>query len=142
MVINCSRVLSSNRDTLSRRPDYKNPEKFIKPILVKQGNYMQVTEATEKNNDIIKNAHDTRLTGYQGIFKTLKGYMKKQLGKTSRLMLKNISKMLRPQSQTRKVCRERLPKFALGSLGKRSRNVGNVQHTRNVGNVPGRVRRS
>ena len=28
--------------------------------------------------------------------------------------------LLRPQSQTGKVCRERLPKFALGSLGKRS----------------------
>ena len=28
--------------------------------------------------------------------------------------------LLRPQSQTGKVCRERLPRFALGNLGKRS----------------------
>ena len=33
-------------------------------------------------------------------------------------------KVLRPQVWTRKVCRERLPKFALGSLGKRSGTLG------------------
>ena len=52
-------------NVLSRRPDYKNLNKLIKPMLVKNGNYMQITEATEKNNDIIRNVHDTRLTGYQ-----------------------------------------------------------------------------
>ena len=36
------------------------------------------------------------------------------------------AKLLRPQSQTKKVRRERLPKFAFGNLGKRSKNVGNV----------------
>ena len=52
-------------DALNRKTDYKNPNKFIKPMLVKNGDYMQVTEVTEKNNDIIRNVHDTKLTGYQ-----------------------------------------------------------------------------
>ena len=52
-------------DALSRKPDYKHPNKFIKPLLVKNGNYMQITEATEKNNDIIRDAHDSRLAGHQ-----------------------------------------------------------------------------
>ena len=34
-------------------------------MLVKNGIYMQITEATEKNNDIIRNVHDTKLAGYQ-----------------------------------------------------------------------------
>ena len=46
-------------------------------MLVKNGNYMQITEATEKNNDIIKKAHDTRLSGHQRIFKTLKKIQEK-----------------------------------------------------------------
>ena len=82
-------------DVLSRKPDYKNPNKLIKPMLVKNRDYMQITKATEKDNDIIKDAHDTRLTGHQGIFKTLKKIQKKQPGKTSRLMLKNMSKIAR-----------------------------------------------
>ena len=40
-------------------------------MLVKNGNYMQIAEATEKN-DIIRNVHDIKLTGYQRIFNTLK----------------------------------------------------------------------
>ena len=56
-------------DVLSRKPDYKNPNKLIKPMLVKNGNYMQITEATKKNNDIIKNVHDTRITGHQFFLK-------------------------------------------------------------------------
>ena len=59
-------------DALNRKPDYKNPNKFIKPMLVKNGNYMQITETTEKNNDIIRNVHDTKIAGHQKIFKTLK----------------------------------------------------------------------
>ena len=59
-------------DVLSRKPDYKNTNKLIKPMLVKNGNYMQITEATEKNNDIIRDAHDTKLVGHQKIFKILK----------------------------------------------------------------------
>ena len=35
-------------DALNRRPDYKNPDKLIKPMLVKNGNYIQITEATKK----------------------------------------------------------------------------------------------
>ena len=73
-------------DALSRNPDYKNPEKLIKPMLVKKGDYMQITEATEKNNDIIRNANDTKLTGHQRIFKTLKRIQKNQPGKTSKLI--------------------------------------------------------
>ena len=72
-------------DVLSKKPDYKNPNKFIKPMLVKNNNYMQMAEATEKNNDIIKNVHDIKITGHQRIFKTLKKIQKKP-EKTSRLM--------------------------------------------------------
>ena len=78
-----SNILKKNyigADALNRKPDYKNPNKLIKPMLVKNGNYMQITEATEKNNDIIRNAHDTKLS------KTLKRIQKKQPGKTSKLM--------------------------------------------------------
>ena len=64
-------------DALSRRPDYKNPEKFTKPMLVKNGNYMQITEATEKNNDFIRKVHDTKTTGHQKILKTLKKIQEK-----------------------------------------------------------------
>ena len=55
-------------------------------MLVKNGNYMQITETTEENNDIIKNVHDINLTGYQKIFKTLKKIQKQQHRKTSKLM--------------------------------------------------------
>ena len=53
-----------------------------------------------------------------GILKTIRAPNKQRF---LEIMLKARKiKMLRPQSQTGKVCRERLPKFALGSLGKRS----------------------
>ena len=55
-------------------------------MLVKNGDYMQVAEATEENNDIIKIAYDIKLAGHQGIFKTLKRIQKKQPGKVSKLM--------------------------------------------------------
>ena len=46
-------------------------------MLVRNGNYMQITEAIGKNNDIIKNVHDSKLTGHQRIFKTLKKIQEK-----------------------------------------------------------------
>ena len=46
-------------------------------MLVKNVNYMQITETTEKNNDIIRNVHDTKIIGYQKIFKTLKKIQEK-----------------------------------------------------------------
>ena len=64
-------------DALNRKPDYKNLNKLIKSMLVKNGNYMQITEATEKNNDIIKNVHETKLAGHQKKFKTLKKLQEK-----------------------------------------------------------------
>ena len=79
-------------DALSRRPDYKNPEKFIKPMLVKNGNYMQITETTEENNDIIRNVHDTKLAGHQGIFKTLKRIQEKTTWKNIKADLKKYVK--------------------------------------------------
>ena len=66
-------------DALSRRPNYQNPNKPIKPMLVKKSDYMQIIEATEKNNDIIKEIHDIKKAGHQGIFKTLKKIQKKNL---------------------------------------------------------------
>ena len=79
-------------DVLSRRPDYKNPNKLIKPKLVKNGDYMQVAEATEKNNDIIRDAHDTRLAGHQGIFKTLKRIQEKTTWKSIKADVKKYIK--------------------------------------------------
>ena len=35
-------------DALNKKPNYKNPNKLIKPMLVKNGNYMQIAEATKK----------------------------------------------------------------------------------------------
>ena len=64
-------------NAFSRKPDYKKFNKFTKPMLVKNGNYMQITETTEKNNDIIKKVHDTRLAGYQKTFKTLNRILEK-----------------------------------------------------------------
>ena len=55
-------------------------------MLIRNGDYMQITEAIEKNNDIIKNVHDPKLTEHQIIFKTLKKIPKKQPGKISKLM--------------------------------------------------------
>ena len=65
------------KPSLFRTEVVTNPNKFIKPMLVKNGNYMQIAETTEENNDIIKNAHDTKLTGHQGIFKTMKRIQEK-----------------------------------------------------------------
>ena len=59
-------------DALSRRPNYKNPNKLTKPMLIKNSNYMQITETTGENENIIKNAHDTRLVGQPKALKTLK----------------------------------------------------------------------
>ena len=69
-------------DALSRKPDYKNLNKFIKSMLVKNGNCIQIVETTEKNNDIIKNVYDTKITGHQFFFKTLKRIQEKTTWKT------------------------------------------------------------
>ena len=79
-------------NALNRKPDYKNPDKLIKPMLVKNGNYMQVTEATKKNNDIIRNVHDTRITGHQKIFKTLKKIQEKTTWKNIKADVKKYVK--------------------------------------------------
>ena len=55
-------------------------------MLIRNGNYMQITEAIEKNENIIKNAHDIKLTRHQGVLKILKKIKKQQHGKASRLM--------------------------------------------------------
>ena len=68
-------------DALNKKPDYKNRNKMVKLMLIKNGNYMQITEKTEKNENIIKNVHDTKLIGHQFFFKTLKKIPKKRHGK-------------------------------------------------------------
>ena len=79
-------------NALSRKPNYKNLDKPIKPILIRKGDYMQVAEAIEKNQNIIKEAHDTKLTGYQGVFKTFK----KIQGKTTWKNIKaNVEKYVK-----------------------------------------------
>ena len=42
---------------------------------------MHVAEATEKNENIIKNAHDTKLVGHQRVLKTEKNTRKNDLEK-------------------------------------------------------------
>ena len=61
-------------------------------MLVKNGDYMQIAEATEKNNDIIRDVHDTRLAGYQRIFKTLKRIQKKTTWKNIKADVKKYVK--------------------------------------------------
>ena len=68
-------------DALNRRPDYKIFNKPAKPMLVRKGDYMQVTEATEENQNVIREAHDTRFAGHQRVFKTLKKVQKKMIWK-------------------------------------------------------------
>ena len=46
-------------------------------MLIRNGNYIQIIETTDKNENIIRNAHDTKLTGYQKVFKTLKKVQEK-----------------------------------------------------------------
>ena len=50
-------------------------------MLIKNNNYIQMAETTEKNENIIKNAYDTKLTGYQKNFKTLKKIPKNDMEK-------------------------------------------------------------
>ena len=61
-------------------------------MLVKNGNYMQVTEATEENNDIMRDVHDTRLTGHQRILKTLKRIQEKITWKSIKADVKKYVK--------------------------------------------------
>ena len=61
-------------------------------MLVKNGDYMQITEATEKNNDIIKNAHDTKLTGHQKKIKTLTKIQEKTTWKNIKADVKKYVK--------------------------------------------------
>ena len=51
-------------DVLNRKPNYKNLNKLIKPMLTKNGNSIQIIKITEKNENIIKNAHYMKLNGY------------------------------------------------------------------------------
>ena len=141
-------------DALSRKPTYKFFDKLIKPMLVKNGNYMQVTEATEKNNDIIKKVHDTKLAGHQRIFKTLKRIQEKTTQKNIKADVEKCVKncptcAIRKHDRTRKegLCYDlslKQGKFA-GNVCQGLRlavwanvpwNVGNFQLTGNVGNVP------
>ena len=61
-------------------------------MLVKNGNYMQVIEITEENNDIIRNVHDTRLAEHQRIFKTLKRIQEKTTWKSIKADVKKYVK--------------------------------------------------
>ena len=61
-------------------------------MLVKNGNYMQIIKTTEENNDIIKKAHDIKLTGYQKIFKTLKRIQEKTTWKNIKADVKKYVK--------------------------------------------------
>ena len=81
-------------DALSRKPDYKNFNRPTKPMLIRNGDYMQVAETTEENQNIIKKTHDTKLTGHQGIFKTFKKIQKKRHGKALKQTWKNMSKVV------------------------------------------------
>ena len=63
-------------NALSRKPNYKNFNRPTKPMLIRKNDYMQVAEATEENQNIIKKAHDAKLAGYQRVFKPFKRIQK------------------------------------------------------------------
>ena len=46
-------------------------------MLIKNGNYMQILEATEKTENIIKHFYNTKFIGHQIFLKTLKRIQKK-----------------------------------------------------------------
>ena len=50
-------------------------------MLVKNGNYIQIIETTEKKENIIKNAHEIKLIGHQKVFKPLKKIQKNDIKK-------------------------------------------------------------
>ena len=53
---------------------------------------MQIAEATEENENMIKNAHDTKLTEHQGILKTLKKLQEKTTWKSIKADVKRYVK--------------------------------------------------
>ena len=66
-------------------------------MMVKNGNYMPITEATEKNNDIIRNIHDIKLTDHQFFFKTLKKIQEKTTRKNIKADVKKYVKNVTTQ---------------------------------------------
>ena len=100
-------------NVLSRKPDCKNPNKLRKPMLIKNGNYMQIIEVTEKNENIIKNAHDTKLIGHQKILKTLKKIQEKTTWKNIKADVEQYVKnypICAIKKQDR-LCKKRLHQF-------------------------------
>ena len=86
----CPRIYKEKKtietNTLNKKPDYKNLNKLINTILVKNGNYMQIAKATKKNENVIKNAHDSKLVGYPKKLKTQKkNHMEKHQGKCKKI---------------------------------------------------------
>ena len=61
-------------------------------MLVKNGDYMQITETTEENNDIIRKIHDTKSTGHQFFLKTLKRIQEKTTWKNIKADVKKYIK--------------------------------------------------
>ena len=51
---------------------------------------MQITKTTEKNDDMIKNAHDSKIAKHQNILKTLKKIQKNHMEKRQSGCKKNI----------------------------------------------------
>ena len=98
-------------DVLNKKPNYKNSTKLRKPMLIKNGNYMQVTEITEKNENIIKNAHDTKLIGHQKNFKKLKKIQEK-------ITWKNIKADVKKYVKNCSIC----------AIGKHDRSRKNFLH--------------
>ena len=73
-------------NALNEKPNYKNPDKLTKPMLVKNGDYMQVTKTIEKNENVIKKPHDLQLVGH---LKTLKKIEKKKPRKNIKTNVEN-----------------------------------------------------
>ena len=82
-------------DVLSKKPNYKNLNKLTKLMLIKNSNYMQIAETTEENQNIIRNAHDTKSSGHQGILKTLEKTQKTTTWKSIKADVKKTSKIAR-----------------------------------------------
>lgn len=64
-------------DTLSRRADYEATAKTSRPLLKRNGEVLERAEASEEISDIIRQAHNPRTSGHQGITKTLRRIQEK-----------------------------------------------------------------
>lgn len=58
-------------DALSRRPDYGKQKPVEKALLKQEGKELRLAAVTDNQTDVIRDNHDSRTSGHQGVKKTL-----------------------------------------------------------------------